>query len=92
MQIILDHRRRHYIDCFSRLQREVAIRLFGAGTLQRRAGAGIPPGPGQVWDINGKVLFREYQLTVDLPKESGTHDFEVPASAKISVRAKARGK
>lgn len=59
----------------------------------RKEGRGTIGGPHRV-RINGydgisqdemhpaKTLFPEYQTTVDLPKENGTHDFNVPAGAK----------
>ena len=35
---------------------------------------GIPSGEL----LNGKPIFPEYATTADLPKNNGTHDFEVP--------------
>lgn len=36
--------------------------------------------------LNGKPLFPEYRVQVDLPKEGGTQDFDVPASAASARR------
>ena len=42
---------------------------------------GIPFDQGDgVTNPMGRQMFPEYKAKVDLPKESGTYDFEVPAS------------
>jgi hypothetical protein len=48
---------------------------------------GIPVPGG---DQHGRALFREYQMKADLPRQSGTYDFAVPAEAKNTLAPPSR--
>ncbi len=50
------------------------ISIVGTDGIPIELGEGIPP------NLAGKPLFSEYEVHVDLPKETGTYDFDVPAS------------
>jgi hypothetical protein len=50
----------------------------GSHLIRIRGFDGIPAGELR----DGSLLFPDYNTTADLPKDDGTHDFEVPATAK----------
>ncbi len=63
----------------------------------RKNGMGAPGGPtivsiqgyeatGEPTRPQGKKLFEEHQIAIDLPRQSSTQNFEVPASAAEKLR------
>jgi len=50
------------------------VTIVGTDGVPINLGEGIPP------NLAGKPIFSEYKISIDLPKETSTYDFDVPSS------------
>jgi hypothetical protein len=70
-------------------RQEGGMGIIGGPHLVRIVGLDGKPS-GEL--VQGMPLFPEYSTTVDLPKETGTHDFAVPAGGGSSTSPGAKSK
>ena len=59
------------------------VSIVGTDGVPIELGEGIPP------NLAGKAIFPAYEISIDLPRQAGTYDIDVPASHKLDDSAEA---